>query len=318
MARSKRTAKAKAPARVGFFAQHQIHAKQAFDDIRQRPLGSLLTILVLALALTLPTTFYLVAKNISSVASGWKHPTQLSAYLLKNAMPERIENLQQELSMWPEIESIDYVSPDEGLRQFRDYVGFEESVTLLQENPLPGVFIILPKPEWQQNGKAQALAAKLGEQVLVDEVRLDSDWLQRLTAIKSLAERLVIVFVVIMLAAVFLVIGNTLRLQVLSHKEEIQVMKLVGATDSFILRPYLYTGVWFGLLSAATAWVFTAIAIILLDGAVAHLASLYDGNFSLIGLNLDETGLLLMVATIMGWLAAKMASNRHLREIEPV
>jgi cell division transport system permease protein len=113
-------------------------------------------------------------------------------------------------------------------------------------------------------------------------------------------------------------VGNTLRLQVLNQKDRIQVMKMVGATDSFILRPYLYVGVWYGLIGAVIAWVLTTIVTILLDGAVEKLAMLYDSNFRLVSLSWDESLILMMTAAFLGLLAARFSAGRHLKEIEPI
>ena len=123
---------------------------------------------------------------------------------------------------------------------------------------------------------------------------------------------------VLMLGSVFLIVGNTLRFNVLANKEEIQTMKLIGATNSFILRPYLYSGMWFGLLGALTAWIMTAIITVVLNSSVEQLALLYDSRFRLIGLSWDESLLLLMLGTFLGCLAAKVSAQRHLKEIEPV
>jgi cell division transport system permease protein len=147
---------------------------------------------------------------------------------------------------------------------------------------------------------------------------MDEDWMARLDSIRTLAITVAVILVVLMLSAVFLIVGNTLRFTVLAHKDEIQVMKMIGATDSFILRPYLYSGVWFGVLGAILAWILTAIITILLNGAVEDLAQLYDSHFRLIGLNVDESFALLMLGAFLGFVAARLSTRRHLKEIEPV
>ena len=116
----------------------------------------------------------------------------------------------------------------------------------------------------------------------------------------------------------FLIVGNTLRLQVLSHKDEIQVMKMVGATNSYILRPYLYVGVWYGLIAALIAWGLTQGVVLLLGDAVAQLSNLYGSHFRMLGLSWDESLIMIMIATFLGLIAARLAAGRHLREINPV
>lgn len=303
---------------TGFFAVHQQQCKGALVELMRRPLGNFLTLAVLAFALTLPASFYLLAKNVTLVAQAWQNPTQLTLYLEHGTPVAAASQFSEQLQSWPEIESVNYISPQQGLADFREHAGFDQALTLLDENPLPAVIVVRPATDWQGSNRAIQLAAKIRTEPSVNEVRLDSDWLQRLAAIKDLAVTLALLMSGLMLFAVFLIVGNTLRLQVQNQKDEIQVMKLVGATDSFILRPYLYTGAWYGLIGGTVAWVLTAIVTILLDGAVAKLASLYDSGFRLVGLRWDETLILLMIASFLGLLAARLSAGRHLKEIEPI
>ena len=304
--------------KTGFFALHKQQCKQSLTDMMRRPLGNILTLAVLAFALTLPASFYLFAKNVTMVAQVWQNPTQMTVYLEAGASASQAQQLQDELTQWPEIESLEVISPEQGLVEFRQQAGFEQALSLLDDNPLPTVMIVKPAEAWQVDAKATELASRLRVQEAVDEVRLDSDWLQRLAAIKQLVIILAMIMSGLMLFAVFLVVGNTLRLQVLNQRDEIQVMKLVGATDSFILRPYLYTGVWYGLIGGIAAWVLTAAVALLLDGAVAHLADLYDSPFRMISLGWDESLILLMISAFLGLLAARLSAGRHLKEIEPI
>jgi len=302
----------------GFFTVHKQQCKEALTELVRRPLGNFLTLAVLAFALTLPASFYLLAKNVTLVAQAWQNPTQLTLYLEHSIADPVASQFSDQLQSWPEIDSVEYISPRQGLQDFREHAGFDQALSLLDENPLPAVVVVRPIADWQGSDKATQLAAKIRIEPTVNEVRLDSDWLQRLAAIKELAVTLAVLMSGLMLFAVFLIVGNTLRLQVQNQKDEIQVMKLVGATDSFILRPYLYTGVWYGLIGGIVAWVLTAIITILLDDAVAKLASLYDSSFRMIGLRWDEALILLMIASFLGLLAARLSAGRHLKEIEPI
>ncbi|MBY5947098.1 permease-like cell division protein FtsX [Photobacterium rosenbergii] len=304
--------------KTGFFALHKQQCKQSLADMMRRPLGNILTLAVLAFALTLPASFYLFAKNVTVVAQVWQNPTQITIYLEPGTSTGQAELLHDELAQWPEIDSLEAISPQQGLVEFRQQAGFEQALSLLDDNPLPAVLVVKPTEAWQLDAKATELASRLRMQNRVDEVRLDSDWLQRLAAIKQLVIILAMIMSGLMLFAVFLIVGNTLRLQVLNQRDEIQVMKLVGATDSFILRPYLYTGVWYGLIGGIAAWVLTFIVSILLDGAVAHLADLYDSPFRMIGLGWDESLILLIISAFLGLLAARLSAGRHLKEIEPI
>ncbi len=301
---------------ASYIGLHKRQGSQALRELFSRPLGNLLTVLVLAFSLALPTILFILTKNVMLVTSQWQTPNQLTVYL-KDVPTHKIETLARELRSLDEIASVDYISPDEGLQELQKIQGFKDAVNLLENNPLPAVLVIVPAKE--DAALATQIAAGLKkQQAVVDEVRFDNDWLLRLAAIETLVRLLTLSFSTLMLVAVVLIIGNTLRLQLLSQKEEIQVMKLVGATDSYILRPYLYTGMWLALFGALLAWGLSIVVILLLSVAVEHLASLYNSGFSLVGLRFDEVIILLMLSGILGHITARIAVRRHLKEIEPV
>ncbi|WP_122055177.1 permease-like cell division protein FtsX [Vibrio sp. Evd11] len=300
----------------GFFVVHWKQAKSSFSQMWQRPIGNLLTLAVISMALAMPACLYLLGKNVGEVAKDVTSPSQISAYV-EDGIPEpRVIVLKDEIEGWDQVELVEYISPQQGLADLSKYSGFDDALTILDDYSLPGVLVITPSVH--NDMQIKELASKVKKQELVTDVRLDEDWLARLDAIKALAAVIVITLTVLMLGAVFLIIGNTLRFNVLAHKEEIQTMKLIGATDSFILRPYLYSGMWFGVLGAICAWVMTALITVLLNSAVDDLAQLYDSHFRLIGLSWDESLLLLIVGTLLGSVAAKLSAQRHLKEIEPV
>ncbi|MBD8513336.1 cell division protein FtsX [Photobacterium sp. CAU 1568] len=300
-----------------FSVQRQV-GKQALTDLWRRPVGNVLTLAVLAFALTLPACFYLAAKNIAIVSQAWQNPTQLTVYMAPGAGDADARTLRESLAGWTEISSADYVSPQQGLDEFREHAGFAKALSLLDDNPLPAVLIIKPSVQWQSGSQAEILARKLSEQAGVDDVRLDSDWLQRLEAIKQLSVTLTMIMAGLMLLAVFLIVGNTLRLQLQNQKEAVQVMKLVGATNTYILRPFLYTGAWYGLLASVAALVLTTLVSFILESAVDKLAALYGSDFHLTGLAWDECLLLILLSALLGILAARLSAGRHLKEIEPM
>ncbi|WED21749.1 permease-like cell division protein FtsX [Vibrio sp. JC009] len=302
--------------RDGFFKVHFIQAKKSFLSLWERPLGNILTLAVIAMALSIPASVYLVGKNIAQVAQGVSSHSQISVFLAENTAEARVMVLKDEFESWPDVHSVKYISSQQGLEDLSEHAGFEQALSLLDDYSLPAVLVVEPAVELKQEIKA--IAQRIQENETVSDVRLDEDWLKRLDAIYNLARAVVATLAVLMFASVFLIVGNTLRFTMLAHKEEIQVMKLIGATDSFILRPYLYSGMWFGLMGAVIAWILTAVITILLNGAVESLALLYDSRFRLIGLNIDESVLLLMLGVFLGLFAARMSAKSHLKEIEPV
>lgn len=302
--------------RISFLRAHLLQAKKSFFALWSRPLGNILTLAVIAMALTMPASLYLAGKNIAQIAEGVASPSQLSVYLRDDTPEARIMVLKDQLERWPEVASIEYISPQQGLSDLSQYSGFDDAIALLSDYSLPAVLIIAPAVE--QDSAIRDMALRIGQMDDIADVRMDEDWMVRLDAIRTLATTVAVILAVLMLGAVFLIVGNTLRFTVLAHKEEIQVMKMIGATDSFILRPYLYSGVWFGVLGAVLAWILTAIITVLLNGAVEELAQLYDSHFRLLGLNVDESFALLMLGAFLGFVAARLSTRRHLKEIEPV
>ncbi|WP_150138461.1 permease-like cell division protein FtsX [Candidatus Enterovibrio escicola] len=301
---------------VKFLTLHKQQGTQALHDLMVRPLGNMLTMLALAFSLALPATLFMLVKNVMAVTESWQIPNQLTAYLNQDVSGAQAQSLLEVVELWENVKSTSFISPEQGLVQFHQSQGFDEAISLLDDNPLPSVIVVMLVND--DMASATALAAKLRAESEVEEVRLDSEWLQRLSAIEWLMMMLTLVFSGLILMAVFLIIGNTLRLHLFNHKAEIQVLKLVGATDSYILRPYLYTGVWLALAGAVVAWFVTLINGLILNTAVENLAILYNSGFRLLGLRVDETLILLMVAGLIGFLAARLVAGKHLREIEPV
>ncbi|NOH26007.1 permease-like cell division protein FtsX [Vibrio europaeus] len=299
-----------------FFTVHFKQARLSLAEFWQRPLGNILTLAVISMALAMPSALYLLGKNISAASTNVTSPSQVSAYIEERTPEARIMVLKDELETSLDVAKVEYFSPQQGLDDLSQYSGFEQALSLLDDYALPGVLVITPSQDDKQAIKR--LAERVANEEGITDVRLDEDWLTRLDAIKNLVSGIVITLSVLMLGSVFLIVGNTLRFNVLANKEEIQTMKLIGATNSYILRPYLYSGMWFGLLGAITAWVLTAVITVLLNSSVEKLALLYDSHFRLVGLSWDESLLLVMLGTFLGCLAAKVSAQRHLKEIEPV
>ncbi|EGR1751913.1 TPA: permease-like cell division protein FtsX [Vibrio parahaemolyticus] len=300
----------------GFFSVHANQAKSSFSALWQRPLGNILTLAVISMALAMPACLYLLGKNVAGAAEDVASPSQVSAYLVEGMPDARVMVLKDQIETWPLVKEVEYISPQQGLADLSQYAGFDQALSLLSGYALPGVLVITPESDIKTD--IQALAKEVGQQQDVTDVRLDEDWLARLNAIKTLAGIIVVTLTILMLGAVFLIVGNTLRFNVLANKEEIQTMKLIGATDGFILRPYLYTGMWFGVLGAVIAWFVTALVTIVMNSAVEDLAALYDSQFRLIGLSWDESLLLIITGSLLGCIAARISAQRHLKEIEPV
>ena len=294
---------------------HRVTAVDAWYRLLQSPLPSLMTLAVLAIALALPGLMYVGLKNIDQLSGEWKGDPRLSLYMQKSLTDEQVEQFSQKLLLRADLVAVELVTREQGLHDFQKISGFADVLDFLGHNPLPAVIVIQPR-EGSKTSFA-ALSDELSKMGEVDQVVLDMVWVERLASFVELANRVVLVLGALLGLSVLLVVGNTIRLAIESRKDEIQVAKLVGATDAWVRRPFIYTGFWFGLIGAALAWLCVQVSLLLLSTPVAHLASLYQSDFSPQGLGVLDSGVLLLVGVALGLFGAKLAVGRHLRDIEP-
>jgi cell division transport system permease protein len=209
------------------------------------------------------------------------------------------------------------IPADKGLEDFRTYSGFGDALAALQENPLPHVLHVRPKEQDGSPAGLEALRRYFGAWPEVDQVQIDSEWVMRFNAILEVLRRLLLIAAALLAVGVLAVIGNTIRLEIQARRAEIEVTKLVGGSNAFVRRPFLYTGVLYGAGGALLAWGIIAAAVTLLAPAVATLARLYGSRYLLHGPTRDEIAILLGAGAVLGWLGAWISAARHLRSIEP-
>ena len=194
--------------------------------------------------------------------------------------------------------------------------GFNEELDVLDDNPLPAVVMIKPTKAFNESQKRNELRENLDKIKGVQEVRLDNDWLEKLTALTWLVAHVAIFCTLLMAVAVFLVIGNSIRADVYSNQANIEVMKLLGATDQFILRPFLYTGMIYAALGGFFACIFSSLTIGYFTGAVKYVTDIFAVNFNLNGLGLVEFLFLIVVCIIMGYIGAWLSATRYTRLLD--
>ena len=294
---------------------HSEVGKSALAKLLGTPVATVMTVAVLAIALTLPGFLFTVLSNVQNLTQGWEGETRLSLYLETSLSDEDADRFSRSLLMRDDIAAIDYISRSQGMLEFKKYSGFGDVLDAMSDNPLPAVVMLLPKSK----NVADLGLMRAGLQALpeVNEAVLDLEWLQRLDAMLAVAKRAVFVLGVLLGLAVLLVIGNTIKMEIESRRDEIVISKLVGATDAWVRRPFLYTGVWYGLLGALSAWVIVQVAWLMLETPAQELAQLYRSQFQLSGLGFFGSFLLLSTSVLLGWIGAWTAVRRHLREIEP-
>ena len=285
--------------------------------ISRQPLGALMTTTVIAVAVALPAGLHLLVGQVQALASAWEGGSSISLFLEPGIAEPEAAALAERLRARDDIASVQVISAAQALAEFREQSGFGEALDLLAENPLPAVLLVRPGPVRAEPSEAARLAEELGGLGAVDIARADLQWLQRLQAITRIAERGITVLTLLLAAAVLLVIGNTIRLEIQNRRHEIEISKLVGATDAFIRRPFLYEGLWYGLFGALLAGLLVGLSILALHEPVARLAGLYQGRFEL-GRGMAGTLAVLLLGTpLLGLLGAWLAVARQLRRADP-
>ncbi|PKH05059.1 permease-like cell division protein FtsX [Moritella sp. Urea-trap-13] len=304
--------------RIQIRCQQHIHqAMGSLSDVWRTPIASLMTMLVLGVSLALPSTLYVVLKNSQTVSAQWTSPTDINLFLKKDLPESRYKNLLQRLKTYKEVDSFEYISKAQGMEEFKRSSGLVSALTLLDHNPLPAVVVVTPKPYYRSSIAAQELLAKLVREPEVQQGKLDIMWLERLDGILSILSDAVLVVSTLLLSSVLLITGNTIRLNILSNRAEIEVLKLIGATNSFVQRPFLYTGFWYGAIGGILAWLVTIFMVYWMEDTVLNLAQLYNTDFVIEGLTFSEVILLFSTAISMGLISAAISVNYYIAKIEP-
>ena len=282
----------------------------------RQPFNHLLTLGVLALALALPTLGHLSLKNLKHLSSALSQPGDVSLFLKSDVNAEQAQALQDQVAVMDGISGVSMKTPEQALAEFRELTSFTDALNVLESNPLPFVLVVTMAPSTLKSERAMALVGELRLLSQIEIVQFDQEWLLRLKALMALAEKGVLVFGALLALTVLLVIGNTIRLEIAGRADEIQIVRLVGASNAFVRRPFLYSGFWFGAFGAALALALVTLAVHLLKPAVAALALSYGSTFELQGLDAFEISGLLVIGTALGWLGALIASTSHLLRSE--
>ena len=298
-----------------YLALHLQNLLGTVGQVARQPVGSLMTIVVIAIALALPAGLRVLMNNAQVLSGSWEGAVDFTVYLNMDVAEDRVEALMGEVQAREDVSQVVVVSRSDALAEFRAYSGFGEALDALQENPLPHSLVV--RPSSGESVNVEALADALAELPETDFVQLDTEWVERLNAIVALATRVIDIATLLLSLAVVLVIGNTIRLEINNRREEIQIVKLVGGSDGFIRRPFLYLGLFYGFAGAMIAAVTVALGISLVTTPTRALAELYGSGFFLTGLSPLQTLLLLGGGAALGWAGAGIATARHLRAIEP-
>ncbi|MCM8855028.1 MAG: permease-like cell division protein FtsX [Candidatus Thiodiazotropha sp.] len=298
----------------------QRHAQVALASLGQltrNHLSSLMTCSVIGIALALPVGLHVMLGNLQSISGTWDSGASISLFLKQQIRDDQATSLAEKLRLHQRIEDVELITREKALAEFQALSGYADALEALDSNPLPALLIIQPKADFTTAETAQLLVRELKLLPEAEIVQLDLQWVRRLQAITVIAQRAVVVLAALLGMAVLLIIGNTIRLEIQNRRTEIEITKLIGATNAFIRRPFLYTGFWYGLFGGIIAWLLVAISITLLSGPIAQLANLYQSAFDLSSLGISTVLTLLLGSALLGLIGSWLAVGRHLNAIEP-
>jgi cell division transport system permease protein len=282
-----------------------------------QPFATLLTVLVIGIALALPACLHVLVQNVRAASGGWGNALDISVYMKPAATLEQAQQAEKRIAQRRDVEDVTLVKADDALAEFRKNSGFGEALDALKDNPLPHALVVRPSATFRDPAHVDTLSAELRKIEGVDIVQLDTAWVSRFNAILDVVRRVVLLAAGLFALGILVIVGNTIRLDIENRRDEIEVTKLVGGSDGFVRRPFLYNGVWYGLGGGLVAWLTVTVVIALLGEPVQRIAGLYGSSFGLQGLGLRGSAVLLAGGVLLGWFGSFIAATKEIRGIEP-
>lgn len=301
----------------GYLTHHAQALLGAMGHLARTPFATALTVLVIGVALALPLAMALFVTNAMTATGGFAGAVDVSVYFRPEIGVARVQQLAQAARARPGVAQVQVITADEALQEFRQYSGFGAALQALGSNPLPNVLHVRPAAAAGAPADLHALKDYLSSWPEVDLVQIDAEWVLRFNAILALLRRVLGIAALVLGIGVLAVIGNTIRLEIQGRRTEIEVVRLVGGSTGFVRRPFLYTGMLYGLWGALLAWAMVEAAVLVLRRPVATLAGLYGSSYSLSGPAWAQVGAVFAAGLALGWLGAWLAAARHLKGIEP-
>lgn len=300
-----------------WFERHLQTLVGSLGRLWQQPFATLLTVLVIGIALALPACLHVMVQNVRAASGGWSNALDVSVYMKQSAKLDETQQVAERIRKRRDVAEVTVVEADAALEEFRRNSGFGEALEALKDNPLPHALVVRPAEGFREAGQVAALTGELRALPGVDIVQLDTEWVSRFNAILDVVRRVVFLAAGLFALGILVIVGNTIRLDIENRRDEIEVTKLVGGSDAFVRRPFLYNGVWYGLGGGVIAWLIVAIVILVLGEPVRNIAGLYGSSFTLQGLGSRGSLALVLGGIVLGWLGSFIAATRELRGIEP-
>jgi cell division transport system permease protein len=291
-----------------YLLRHLQVCMETLGRLSGTPVSTLMTVAVVGIALALPVGLHVLLQNAQHVTRNWDTAAQISLFIKADVSTDRINGLAERIGQRREVARVEVISREAAMNEFREHSGFGEALDALEENPFPPVIVVYPLADYDRVEIIESLLADFNGYEEIDLAQLDMQWIRRLYAIMDIGRQGVLVL---------LIVGNTIRLAIENRREEIEVMKLVGGTNTFVRRPFLYTGFFYGLFGGLLSWLLGSLALWFLSEPVNHLATLYQSDYRLATLDGLTTLVLLGSSVLLGLAGAWLAVSRHLHAIEP-
>ena len=292
-------------------------------DMRRTPMATINTILIIAITLLLPCLLYVAVKSAQGLNNSWQGRPQISIFLQKDISDSTAQLIFEEIQLHPAIELAEFINPDQALEEFKVLSGtqgntsIEQELEFIGENPLPASIVVMPNEGFAQSEKLQALKQELSQFDGIESIRLDLDWTDRFNAMLNVFSRVALMLSSLLGAALILIVGNTIKLLIFNRRHEIEITKLVGGTDIFVRRPFLYYGTLFGFLGALITLGLLLVTASVVQQPLSELAALYQSSALLHQVQAWEMAAVVGIGSLIGWLAARWSVAQHLRKIQP-
>ena len=305
-----------------YFSRHLQVLFATLGDMVRTPMASINTILIIAVTLLLPCLLYIGVKTAAGLSGQWQGQPQFSIFLDNEIAEGTAQLIFEEVQLHPKVELAELLSPDDALAEFKILAerggnNLDSELAFIGKNPLPASIVVMPKPGFANSEHLSEMKLELSQFDGIDSVRLDLAWTDRFNAMLAVFTRVAILLSALLALALLLIVGNTIKLLIFNRRHEIEITKLVGGTDGFIRRPFLYYGTLFGIFGSLITLIFLLAARSLIAEPIQQLANAYQSSGFLYGLSTVEVITIVAIGALLGWLAARWSVAQHLRKIKP-
>jgi cell division transport system permease protein len=302
---------------IAYLTRHIQVFFATLGQLARSPINSLTTILIIALTLLLPSILYVFLKSADQVSENWQGRPQISIFLEQELNQAEAHAIFQEVELNPQIAVAELIKPEAALVEFKALSGLDKELNFLDHNPLPTSIVVMPNREIASDPELRSLVTQFEKIDGIDQIKLDLAWTNRFNSVLALLKRVTALLAIIIACGLVLVISNTIRLIILNKRDEIEITKLVGGSNTFIRRPFLYYGFLVGFIGGCLSLGLLALFFLALNGPIEQLTQLYNSQNPIYSLNLKDSAILITIGACIGWLAARLSLAKHLHAIRP-